>query len=62
MSDLLSTNKCDQISATIVNLIPPKAGAKHEFLFNKLTSVSHMMQHHIPVGGADTKGQCEQSS
>ncbi len=36
-SDLCSTTKCDQnhISFTIINLVTPKAGAKHELLFNK---------------------------
>jgi hypothetical protein len=57
-SDLISTTKCDQI----LNLIPPKAGAEHEFLFHKSTSVSHMMQHHIPVAWAEPKSQYKQTS
>ncbi len=42
---LSSTTKCDQ-PVSIMNLVTPKAGAKHELLFNKPASVvtlSHVM-------------------
>ncbi len=36
MSDLSSTTKCTKIiSLAVVNLVTPKAGAKHELLFNE---------------------------
>ncbi len=43
-SDLSSTTKCDKlISMAIINLVSPKAGAKHEPLFNKPASIEQKL-------------------